>query len=72
MHGSRYAGHLGERRTLARVRSRFYCPGMSGDVHTDIAAGYPLQRVGMDILGPLEKTPSGNRYVLVLTDYFTK
>ncbi|KRY42383.1 Retrovirus-related Pol polyprotein from transposon [Trichinella spiralis] len=37
-----------------------------------MAAGYPLQRVGMDILGPLEKTPSGNRYVLVLTDYFTK
>ncbi|KRY45588.1 Retrovirus-related Pol polyprotein from transposon [Trichinella britovi] len=26
----------------------------------------------MDILGPLEKTPSGNRYFLVLTDYFTK
>ncbi|KRX51328.1 Retrovirus-related Pol polyprotein from transposon, partial [Trichinella patagoniensis] len=26
----------------------------------------------MDILGPLEKTPSGNRCVLVLTDYFTK
>ncbi|KRY55012.1 Retrovirus-related Pol polyprotein from transposon [Trichinella britovi] len=37
-----------------------------------MAARYPLQRVGMDILGPLEKTPSGNRYVLVLTDYFTK
>ncbi|KRX42021.1 Gypsy retrotransposon integrase-like protein 1, partial [Trichinella sp. T6] len=95
MHDSRYAGHLGERRTLARVRSRFYWPGMSGDVHTwcrtctqcarrkgptknnrapmqAMAAGYPLQRVGMDILGPLEKTPSGNRYVLVLTDYFTK
>ncbi|KRX59713.1 Retrovirus-related Pol polyprotein from transposon [Trichinella sp. T9] len=26
----------------------------------------------MDILGPLEKTPSGNRCVLVLTDYFNK
>ncbi|KRX29621.1 Retrovirus-related Pol polyprotein from transposon, partial [Trichinella sp. T9] len=85
MHDSRYAGHLGERRTLARVRSRFYWPGMSGDVHTwcrtctqcarrkgptknnrapmqAMAARYPLQRVGMDILGPLEKTPSGNRY----------
>ncbi|KRZ83358.1 Retrovirus-related Pol polyprotein from transposon [Trichinella sp. T8] len=37
-----------------------------------MTAGYPLQRVGMDNLGPLEKTPSGNRYVLVLTDYFTK
>ncbi|KRZ83364.1 Retrovirus-related Pol polyprotein from transposon [Trichinella sp. T8] len=37
-----------------------------------MAAGYPLQRVGMDILGPLEKTPSRNRCVLVLMDYFTK
>ncbi|KRY26847.1 Transposon Ty3-I Gag-Pol polyprotein, partial [Trichinella spiralis] len=95
MHDSRYAGHLGERRTLARVRSRFHWPGMSGDVYTwcrtctqcerrkgptknncapmqAMAAGYPLQRVGMDIHGPVENTPSGNRYVLVLTDYFTK
>ncbi|XP_003369202.1 Pao retrotransposon peptidase family protein [Trichinella spiralis] len=95
MHDSRYAGHLGEQRTLARVRNRFYWPGMSGDVHTlcrtcmqcarrkgptknnrapmqAMAAGYHLQRVGIDILGPLEKTPSRNRYVLVLTDYFTK
>ncbi|KRZ03458.1 Transposon Ty3-G Gag-Pol polyprotein [Trichinella pseudospiralis] len=95
LHNSRYAGHLGERRTLSRTRSRFYWPGMSGDVHLwcrtctqcaarkrpsknsralmqPMTAGYPLQRVGMDILGPLEKTPSGNRYVLVLTDYFTK
>ncbi|KRZ16191.1 Retrovirus-related Pol polyprotein from transposon [Trichinella zimbabwensis] len=37
-----------------------------------MTAGYPLKRVGMDILGPLEKTPSWNRYVLVLTDYFSK
>ncbi|KRX36687.1 Transposon Ty3-G Gag-Pol polyprotein [Trichinella murrelli] len=34
--------------------------------------GYSLHRLGMDILGPLEKTPSGNRYVLFLTAYFTK
>ncbi|KRY20902.1 Retrovirus-related Pol polyprotein from transposon 17.6 [Trichinella patagoniensis] len=33
LHNSRYAGHLGERRTLSRTRSRFYWPGMSGDVH---------------------------------------
>ncbi|KRY49842.1 Retrovirus-related Pol polyprotein from transposon [Trichinella britovi] len=37
-----------------------------------MTAGYSLQRVGVDILGPLERTPSGNQYVLVLTDYFTK
>ncbi|KRY46620.1 Gypsy retrotransposon integrase-like protein 1 [Trichinella britovi] len=37
-----------------------------------MTAGYPLQRVGVGILGPLERTSSGNQYVLVLTDCFTK
>ncbi|XP_003369431.1 retrovirus-related Pol polyprotein from transposon 412 [Trichinella spiralis] len=37
-----------------------------------MTAGYPLQRIGVDILGPLESTPSGNQYDLVLTNYFTK
>ena len=32
----------------------------------------PLQRVAMDILGPLPETPRGNRYILVIGDYFTK
>lgn len=35
-------------------------------------AGEPLQRVGMDILGPLPCTYAGNRYILVVVDYFTK
>ena len=32
----------------------------------------PLQRVAMDILGSLHETPRGNRYILVIGDYFTK
>ena len=32
----------------------------------------PMQRVAMDILGPLPVTPRLNKYVLVLGDYFTK
>ncbi len=32
----------------------------------------PLQRVAVDILGPLDTTERGNRYVLVMVDYFTK
>ena len=35
-------------------------------------AGTPLQRVAMDILGPLPKTQAGNKYILVIGDYFTK
>ena len=32
----------------------------------------PLQRVAIDILGPLSETERGNQYVLVIADYFTK
>ena len=35
-------------------------------------AGKPLQRVSMDILGPLPVTKRQNRYILVIGDYFTK
>ena len=34
--------------------------------------GVPLQRVAMDILGPLPETERSNQYVLVIADYFTK
>ena len=36
------------------------------------AVGAPIERVAMDILGPLPKTDQGNVYVLVIGDYFTK
>eukprot|EP00731_Ephydatia_muelleri_P019297 Em0012g122a len=32
----------------------------------------PLQRVAMDIMGPLPETSRGNKYILVIADYFTK
>ena len=28
--------------------------------------------VGMDLVGPLPETPRGNKYILTLTDYFSK
>ena len=34
--------------------------------------GAPTERLTMYVLGPLPLTPRGNRYVLVITDYFTK
>ncbi|KAL9964889.1 hypothetical protein ACROYT_G028596 [Oculina patagonica] len=34
--------------------------------------GAPMERLAMDILGPLPQTPRGNRFALVVTDYFTK
>ena len=34
--------------------------------------GLPLDRVGIDIVGPLPVTNDGNEYIIVLCDYFTK
>ena len=35
-------------------------------------ADQPMQWVAMDILGPLPETDHGNKYILVIGDYFTK
>lgn len=35
-------------------------------------AGHPLDRIAMDILGPLPKTRQGNRDILVIGDHFTR
>lgn len=32
----------------------------------------PFERLGMDIVGPVEKSKAGNRYMLVITDYSTR
>ena len=32
----------------------------------------PLERIAMDIVGPLPVTERGNRYILVVGDYFTR
>ena len=34
--------------------------------------GAPAERVAMDILGPLPESESGNKYLLLVADYFTK
>jgi hypothetical protein len=34
--------------------------------------GCPLDRLATDIMGPLPRTPRNNRYILVVTDHFTK
>ena len=39
---------------------------------TQTLVGAPMERVAMDIMGPLPETPNGNQYILVVADYFTK
>lgn len=37
-----------------------------------ISATYPFEKVSWDIMGPLPTSKSGNNYILVVTDLFTK
>ena len=34
--------------------------------------GYPCKRIAMDIAGPFPETDSGNKYILLIGDYFSK
>ena len=36
-----------------------------------VKTGYPQQIVAMDILGPFPESQEGNKYILVVSDYFT-
>ncbi|XP_036066885.1 uncharacterized protein LOC112138883 isoform X2 [Oryzias melastigma] len=94
-HSIPWAGHLGTRKTLDRVASRFYWPGLNTDVQNfcqscsvcQLASDknvpkyllqplpiidVPFSRIAMDIVGPVERTQSGNRYILVICDYGTR
>ena len=89
------AGHMGVKRTLERVRHRFYWPGYELDVERwvqecetcqkrnnpqplpqaplgTISASHPFQKITWDIMGPLPVTRKGNKYILVVTDVFSK
>ena len=37
-----------------------------------ITAGYPTQIMAVDLMGPLTESKSGNRYVMVVGDYFSR
>ena len=37
-----------------------------------VESGYPMERIATDILGELPKTDRGNKYILVVSDYYTK
>ena len=38
----------------------------------DFRVGAPMDRVAVDIMGPLPESVRGNRYILVIVDYFTR
>ena len=94
-HDSKNSGHLGQSKTLDRLKEKFYWYGMTRDSDIYVKqcsvcnqnkkrnrtprsplgtyhAGYPMERVHIDILGPFTPSRSGNVYVLVMVDQFTK
>ena len=95
LHDQPTAGHLGENRSMAKVRARFFWAGMGEDIANHIRTcdacarakeprkknkaalghvpvGARMERVAMDLVGPWPRTTRGNKYILVIGDYFTK
>ena len=95
LHTDHGGGHMGTRKTMGKLRERFFWVGQRFDVKRwcqscaicqarkgpprqsrspmqQYNVGYPGERVAIDVMGPLPETRSGNRYLLVLMDYFTK
>ena len=95
LHDLPTSGHFGVKKTLARVRQRFYwanlrwtvenwcrrcekCASRKGYPRRVKAplklynVGAPMERIAVDVLGPLPKSDAGNQYILIAQDYFTK
>lgn len=62
-HSVPWSGHLGFMKTLMRVAKRLVpIP----------AVNTPFEKIGVDVVGPLQKTQKGNRFILVICDYATR
>ena len=95
VHSGRMDGHFGCRKTLEKVKLKYYWYEMKDDVNNwvlscDVCASNktpfkkpkaPLGSLGLgatlatfstDMVGPFPVTPRNNRYILVVTDHFTK
>lgn len=95
LHNGITGGHLGVKKTLSKIRDRYFWHHMSKDVQEfckqcDICesrkspnklpkaplqkyvVGAPLERLAIDIMGPLPLTKKKNSYLMVVGDYFAK
>ncbi|KAJ8037468.1 hypothetical protein HOLleu_18285 [Holothuria leucospilota] len=95
VHDHKLVGHLQIRKTLERLRPKFYWSGYRKEVEEycndcqkcasrkgawkkpragmqTYIVGTPMLRCALDIMGPLPMSYQGNKYILVVADYFTK
>lgn len=83
----KYSGHLlGRDKVCKSVKERFYWIGIDSDVGRwckecdncdrenlrESLVGWPLDKIGIDIVGLCPITDNGNEYIIVLSDYFSK
>ena len=79
------SGHLGAFKTFQKIKERYFWPGYEQEIHEavqrcdicqrrnhPISSTYPFQKISWDIMGPLPVSSHGFRYILVITDLFSK
>ncbi len=83
-HCNPMAGHLGQAATLNRLMTRFFWPACAACQLLNPPASpkaplrppplmqVPFEIIGMDLIGPLERSARGYRFALVLVDYATR
>ena len=94
-HDAKSAGHLGQAKTLLRVRRSFTWYQMTKECRLYVQscsvcnqnkkasrharaglgryhAGFPMERVHLDILGPFVESSLDRKYILVMVDQFSK
>ena len=80
-HDNPMGGHLGHEKTYDKIRVHYYWPGMYKDIQHWVRSRSPLlpipvegafYRLVVDSLGPFPESYSGNRYVVVFSDYLTR
>ena len=53
-------------------RQNYKLQKTSAALHPISVEGEAWHQLGMDLVGPLHKTPRGNKYIMTITDYYTK
>lgn len=53
-------------------RQNYKLQKTSAALHPISVEGEAWHQLGMDLVGPLHTTPRGNKYIMTITDYYTK